>query len=58
MVFLCTCRWASLHVHNGWSDFAVPQLLQEGAHPLGLPANELQAIESLAIAVCFQHHLS
>lgn len=35
MVFLCTCRWASLHVHNGWSDFAVPQVATGRSTPLG-----------------------
>lgn len=26
MVLLCTCRWAYLHTHREWSDFAVPQV--------------------------------
>lgn len=48
---LCTCT-------TGGATLLCPRLPQEGAHPLGLTANELQAIESLAMAVCFQHHLS
>lgn len=34
MVFLSTCRWA-LHVHNGWSSFAVPQVAAGRSTPLG-----------------------